>query len=269
MRISPAGAGPQPHRLLAGVSRACGIALERAGACRSGLSAREGDLEALTDTITHPGPPRAVVAVVIDQAVDLARALLAHQEQTGEILRCLHVAASLLEEWAAASARSPHRGKDPTGELEDSLGAARSTAASAASALLAATHCLAPTAQDLSSDPSLLAGARSSSSMCRRFTLTGHGALTQLVDELEHLRYLCLAQGIGHRAGLQLGRPPPPRRRRGVGDLPENVPGNRAPVQAPTERRTHRVRDRRRRVGRPGRVHGRRPAVPDPGGSRG
>ena len=74
------------------------LAQGQAGRSRLALARRREDLTALQQQLRAVSIERSAAAVLIDQAGDLRRALLRDHEHASKILRCLHVAARLIEQ---------------------------------------------------------------------------------------------------------------------------------------------------------------------------
>ncbi len=147
------------------------------GRSRLALARRREDLTALEQQIRAVSIERSAAAVLIDQAGDLRRTLLRDHEHASEILRCLHVAARLIEQHVVDNVLF-----DPGAENGDELVSTVRTATEAATAMCgainAAGHALTSTAASLASEEHLLSTARTSSGVsvprrrCRRWRPT-------------------------------------------------------------------------------------------------
>ena len=162
------------------------LAQGQAGRSRLALARRREDLTALQQQLRAVSIERSAAAVLIDQAGDLRRALLRDHEHASKILRCLHVAARLIEQHVVDNVLF-----DPGAENGDELVTTVRTATEAATAMCgainAAGHALTSTAASLASEEHLLSTARTSSGVCRRFldaaAAAGDQLLADVVDE--------------------------------------------------------------------------------------
>jgi len=177
---------PSLQSLLDSSSHSVRLAQAQTGRSRLALARRREDLTALEQQIRAVSIERSAAAVLIDQAGDLRRALLRDHEHASEILRCLHVAARLIEQHVVDNVLF-----DPGAENGDELVSTVRTATEAATAMCgainAAGHALTSTAASLASEEHLLSTARTSSGVCRRFldaaAAAGDQLLADVVDE--------------------------------------------------------------------------------------
>jgi hypothetical protein len=177
---------PSPQSLLDSSSHSVRLAQAQTGRSALALARRREDLTALQQQIRAVSIERSAAAVLIDQAGDLRRALLLDHEHASEILRCLHVAARLIEQHVVDNVLF-----DPGAENGDELVTTVRTATEAATAMCgainAAGHALTSPAASLASEEHLLSTARTSSGLCRRFldaaAAAGDQLLAGVVDE--------------------------------------------------------------------------------------
>jgi hypothetical protein len=168
---------PSPQSLL-GSSSPMRLAQAQTGRSRLALARRREDLTVLQQQIRAVSIERSAAAVLIDQAGDLRRALLRDHELAGEILRCLHVAALLIEQQAVDNVLFENGA-----ELATRVRTATEAATAMCGAINAAGHALTSTAASLASEEHLLSTARTSSGVCRRFLDAAAAAGDQLLGD--------------------------------------------------------------------------------------